>query len=176
MWKVVNKISVFKTPWVKLIGERVEDDEGKMLDYWRVEKEDSVVVIPVWKDHILLPPKYYRHGAGEYTYDFPGGRILEKESNKEAGLRILNKELGVSKDQIKSLSEINSEGFLINSSFSDQKIYGYVADISEKVSWQDENIEFFRDEKSNTGEVLNKFICLQCRAIFLEWIHQRNNS
>lgn len=44
-WQLIDTIVEIKSPWVTLIGERIKDDQDNILDYWRVEKEDSVIVV-----------------------------------------------------------------------------------------------------------------------------------
>jgi len=63
------------SPWVKLLGERWIDDQGQALEYWRVEKAHSVIVLTIRQGNLLLPHAQFRPGAGRATLDFPGGRL-----------------------------------------------------------------------------------------------------
>ena len=67
------------TPWMILHGERLLDNQGQELDYWRVEKEDSAVIVTIVGDDFVLPQPVFRPGLGSSTLDFPGrehGRVL----------------------------------------------------------------------------------------------------
>lgn len=150
----IREITNFTTDWVRLVGELLKDEDGNSLDYWRVEKEDSVIIIPFVQAKIVSPGMYYRPGIKEKTYDFPGGRIKEGETVKEAAERILAKELT---SDVQSL-ELFTPGFYINSSFSNQKLYGAVAEVSG---------EFETEEPK---QLLDKMHCLQCRCLLLEWM------
>ena len=49
-----------RSSWVTFIGEHLQDDSGKLLDYWRVEKEDSVIIIPIQNQQFLFLVPMYR--------------------------------------------------------------------------------------------------------------------
>ena len=104
---MISPLARLSNEWITLIGERIEDENGELLDYWRVERADSVIVIPVINDTIILPKPYYRHGVGGTTYDFPGGRIVSSETPLQAAFRILDKELSVKSDHVASIHSIN---------------------------------------------------------------------
>ena len=46
-WETLQKFVEISSPWVTLIGEKLRDPHGQILDYWRVEKNDSVIIIEV---------------------------------------------------------------------------------------------------------------------------------
>jgi hypothetical protein len=46
-----------------MIGERLLDGAGRELDYWRVEKPDSLLVITVHRGNLILPARSYRPGV-----------------------------------------------------------------------------------------------------------------
>ncbi len=60
-WKKLERFVELRTPWLTLIGEKLQDPQGQVLDYWRVEKADSVVIITIQGDNFLLPKPIYRH-------------------------------------------------------------------------------------------------------------------
>jgi hypothetical protein len=77
-WQVQDRFLELHSRWVTLIAEHWQDAQGQRLEYWRIEKADSVIVLPIQKDalaqpQILLPPASYRPGVGRVTLDFPGG-------------------------------------------------------------------------------------------------------
>ncbi|WP_228040136.1 hypothetical protein [Nodosilinea sp. LEGE 07088] len=47
-----------------------------MLEYWRVEKADSVIILPLQNQRLILPPHTYRPGMGKLTLDFQGAGAL----------------------------------------------------------------------------------------------------
>ena len=46
-WQVNDRFLELRSRWMTLIGEHLQDDRGQLLEYWRVEKADSVIVLPV---------------------------------------------------------------------------------------------------------------------------------
>ena len=79
-WNVGDRFANLSTPWFTLIGEHIQAD-GQTLDYWRIEKADSVIVLPIQSvanepttDHLLLPPPPCIVPASKpKRWTFPGG-------------------------------------------------------------------------------------------------------
>ncbi len=168
-WKTINTIATLSSPWVDIIVEKLIDDKGDTLDYWRVEKDDSAIVIPFYKQDIILPKSLYRPGIQKFTYDFPGGRI-KKGENPEVGIKsILQNELKIREGDIERVVPINTNPWIINSSFSNQLLHGFIAELSPEITFPDSlGIERFNVE-TGVNELLEKMECLQCRALLLEW-------
>jgi hypothetical protein len=133
-WPVNDRFLELRSHWMTLIGEHLQDDRGQLLEYWRVEKADSVIVLPIQNSMIRLPAPSYRPGLGQTTLDFPGGRISEGQDHHEAALMTLKRELGIEATAVTRLTPLNSEGWAVNSSFSNQKLYGFIADIDGGLS------------------------------------------
>lgn len=129
-WSLHSRLCDLKTPWFRLLGERLQPSEGQAVDYWRVERAYSVIVVPQQGDRLILPPPQYRPGAGVATWDFPGGRWPEAQSLAEASYAILERELQVVPEAVLSLQPLNPDGWWVNSSFSNQKLYGVQARIA----------------------------------------------
>lgn len=177
MWKTINTFVQIESPWLTLIGENVHDESQQKLEYWRVEKADSVIALPIYNDQIVLAQPYYRHGIQEMTYDFPGGRKGSGDELKKTVFDILKRELAIDKREIESVSSINDEGWNINSSFSNQKLFGFVAEISSSFQFKNlQNIHLFPLSEKNINKLLLKLNCLQCRALLLEWYYRKNKQ
>ncbi|MGC9502483.1 NUDIX hydrolase [Baaleninema sp.] len=178
-WETISQFVAIRSPWLTLIGERLKDDRDRLLDYWRVEKADSAVVVTLHRDRFALPKPVYRPGVGEITLDFPGGRVPTDTAPIEVVPEILQRELGVGEDQIDRLLTLNSEGWLVNSSFSNQKLFGFVAEIRADAQLDDRLLWETRYQVNETKEIdrlLEALTCLQCRAVLLEWLKQRSIS
>ena len=170
MWKTLNCFVTIQSPWVTLFGENLLDANGNRLEYWRVEKDDSVIILPIHKNQIIIPPPFYRHGIQTVTLDLPGGRNPVGVNPADTAFSILERELHVTRSFIRSMSVLNTEGWLVNSSFSNQKLYGYLAEIAESFEFLDDSqIQRFSVNPEGVRELLAKIHCLQCRAILLEW-------
>jgi len=120
-WPVNDRFLELRSHWMTLIGEHLQDDRGQLLEYWRVEKADSVIVLPVQNSMILLT----------------------------------------------RLTPLNSEGWAVNSSFSNQKLYGFSADIDGGLSTSE--LLTYPANAIGVKDLLDSLTCLQCRTVLLEW-------
>lgn len=165
-WTVGDRFAEFRTPWFTLIGEHIQADDQR-LDYWRVEKVDSVIVLPIQGDRILLPPALYRPGIGAETLDFPGGRCLDNQPRSDTARQLLQRELGIEAGAIATLKPLNSQGWPVNSSFSNQKLYGFVAKLQPGPITHLGST--YSTDATGIKQLLADVICLQCRMVLMEW-------
>lgn len=174
-WEWLDNLVEFRTKWVTLIGEKWRDDKGAELEYWRVERPDSVIVLPIQGNSLLLPKPAFRPGVRSVTLDFPGGRVSKVGGPIETVPEILKRELGVEQSAVIDVKLLNERGWFINSSFSNQKLYACVAEIDNNYSVPSTLLgqRVNRDMKS-LETLLAQLECLQCRSILLEWLKQGN--
>ncbi len=178
-WQTLERFVEIRSSWLTLIGEKLQDEQQRILDYWRVEKADSVVIVTIQSDlkakrkpnRFLLPKPSYRPGLGRYTLDFPGGRVLPQQTTVEAARIILKRELDIEESDIISLKPLNQTGWAINSSFSNQKLFGFVAEINSQTIVNPEKLTSitYTNTVSGINNLLQDLTCLQCRAVLLEW-------
>ncbi|MGA7937186.1 MAG: NUDIX domain-containing protein [Kovacikia sp.] len=170
VWQTRDRFLALHSRWMTLIGEHLEDPQGNLLDYWRIEKADSVIVLPIQGDRILLSSPTYRPGIGQVTLDFPGGRVPAGQTPEQGAISTLKRELGFEAASIMQLLPLNTEGWAVNSSFSNQKLYGFVAHLDNSANPSGEGTGSI-DSVSLTDvqNLLQKLTCLQCRVVLLEW-------
>ena len=170
IWQCKERILALKNRWLTLIGETLETPEGTSLNYWRVEKADSVIVLPIHQQHLLLPLPMYRPGVGESTWDFPGGRCPDGQRPHNAAKTILQRELGIADSALHHLKPLNQTGWFINSSFSNQCLYGFVAELSDDAPLLSEKLgATYPTTEPGIQALLEKLRCLQCRCLLMEW-------
>lgn len=174
-WPVNDRFLELRCRWMTLIGEHLQDDRGQLLEYWRVEKADSVIVLPVQNSMILLPAPSYRPGLGQTTLDFPGGRVSEGQDHREAALMTLKRELGIEAAAVTRLTPLNTEGWAVNSSFSNQKLYGFITNIDDRLSTGSEVLTYAANA-IGVKDLLDSLTCLQCRTVLLEWWRKQTES
>lgn len=175
-WLVCNLIMELRSQWLTLINERLQTDQGQLLEYWRVEKADSVIVLPVLNQQLILAQPTYRPGMQTQTLDFPGGRVAEGTSPRETATAILQRELGIEAQAITSLTPLNQQGWAINSSFSNQCLYGYIVELHPHTQLVHNSVGAIYDASpSGVQSLLDVLQCLQCRAVLLEW-HLQHTS
>jgi hypothetical protein len=68
-------LATVSPPWVTIHAERWRDDNSRLLDYWRAERPDSIIIPPKHRGHFLIPKPSYRVGSGETSWGLPGGRL-----------------------------------------------------------------------------------------------------
>lgn len=174
-WRLMKEFVRTSSQWVTLIGEQWLCEKGKVLEYWRVEKADSVIVLPVHKGNLLTTKFTFRPGVMRETLDFPGGRLDDGKLPVDIVPMLLERELGVAESKIEHIRPLNSEKWDINSSFSNQGLWAFVVDIAD--SWQP--VETLiglqaRADDAGISSLLKKIDCLQCRTVLLEWVRQRD--
>jgi hypothetical protein len=169
-WQVRDRFLELHSRWLTLIGEHLQNDRGQILEYWRIEKADSVIVLPIMGDRLLLPAPSYRPGVGQVTLDFPGGRVATGQSPEEGAIATLKRELGIDASAITQLHPLNHQGWAVNSSFSNQRLYGFVAQLENSGDAPDElALSTYPATLDGIKQLLQVLNCLQCRAVLLEW-------
>ncbi|MBE9181467.1 NUDIX hydrolase [Oculatella sp. LEGE 06141] len=168
-WLVRDRFLELRSRWMTLIGEHLQPPQGQELDYWRIEKADSMVVLPIQDQQILLPSPSYRPGLGQVTLDFPGGRVATGQSPTEAAIATLQRELEIGATSITALLPLNTYGWAINSSFSNQNLYGFVAQIQNTPLLPEGVASTYPASADGVQQLLQEMSCLQCRAVLLEW-------
>jgi hypothetical protein len=169
-WQTCDRFLELKSRWMTLIGEHLQDHRGDILEYWRIETADSVIVLPLCGDRLLLAAPSYRPGISQATLDFPGGRIPAAHPPDQAAIAALTRELGISATVITRLTPLNATGWAVNSSFSSQKLYGFVAELdSTDLTLETSQAISYAATHAGIQELLQVLTCLQCRAVLLEW-------
>ena len=167
-WTLEDRFLTLSTNWVTLVGEHYTDHRGERLEYYRAERADSVIVLPVHGDALLCPPRTFRPGIGEATLDFPGGRV-PRGSLEEAARRILLRELNLPSDMVLDLSLMNRLGWPLDSSFSDQRLFGALAPLRPDPLSEGAG-ERHPLNPEGKERLLNELQCAQCRLVLLHYL------
>jgi hypothetical protein len=113
----------------------------------------------------------YRPGLGQSTLDFPAGRLPLGENPENMIPHILQRELNLTPSAIGTLTALNPEGWAINSSFSNQKVYGYLAEIlPTEYSETDDLAISYALTPAGLEQLLTDLTCLQCRALLSAYL------
>lgn len=172
-WQVIDRFVEIKSKWLTLIGEKIRDHEGKVLDYWRVEKDDSLIIITKYKNFLVFPKQTFRPGIAQITLDFAGGRVGKNDSLENIAYKILQRELNLTQDNINFLTPLNHDGFIINSSFSNQKLWGFFCEIKPEISLESLSVgATYALNSSDFSRLLTDLQCLQCRSLLFECVYQ----
>ncbi len=169
-WSFEDRFYYHHTPWVTFYGEHYTDYAGRRLEYYRVEKAASVIVLPVQGDKLFAAPDQYRPGVGRATLDFPGGRVNEELGVAQSAARILERELGVPPEAAE-IEVLTPEGLLLNSAFSDQKLYAAAARIAPDFDLATGSTGgAWSLDRNGIAELLGRLECAQCRLALLEFL------
>lgn len=173
-WTCVGAIATVSSPWVTLLGERWIDERGRQLEYWRVERAHSVIVVPLYRGQILVPHAQFRPGVQKLTVDLPGGRLPDGLTPEEAAPSILARELGITAQVIIERRMLNEQGWIVNSSFSNQLLYGVVARLDDTVDIDPIRLgEAIPDDPHAIAIFVGRLECLQCRGVLQEYLLRR---
>jgi hypothetical protein len=172
-WECKGTIATISSPWLTLYAERWRDEQGRDLEYWRVEKAHSLIVLPLLGERILLPPAQFRPGLGRATLDLPGGRVPPERAPLDAAPSILTRELGLDPAAISELYLLNESGWPVNSSFSNQCLFGAVARIEPATRIDPAHLHRgYAHNQAGLQELLADLDCLQCRAVIYEYLQR----
>lgn len=107
------------------------------------------------------------------TIDFAGGRLKKNNNLENTAYKILQRELNLTQDKVKIITPINHQGFIVNSSFSNQKLWGFYCELKSDISLDNLFIGAIYSLNSNDFKrLLNDLQCLQCRSLLLECVSQ----
>ncbi len=159
----ISSTVVVASPWMTVHKDLILSNGGAELEYWRITRSDSVVVLTRTDGGFVLPPPQFRPGVGERTLDFPGGRV-DGEPPELAAARAVRRELQLSDAASPRLTPLSAHPFFVDSAASSQRLYGFVTELPPGIA--------AHGQRYSTPELLSELRCLQCRAMLLEWLSQ----
>ena len=139
----------------KIIGVRVDTVElsnGIQSEREIVEHGESVVMVPVDSEGMVLLVRQYRKSPEKYLLETPAGGLEEGESPKEGAIRELQEEIGFIAGNLQRLP-----GFWIAPGFCTEYMHAYIAtDLRAKAlpPDEDENIEVVRVHLDSISELI----------------------
>lgn len=139
-WKLIDErpdrdYRVFKINTTKALSPRT----NRVVEFYTIETNDWVNVIPLTEKKEVVMIKQYRHGSREITLEIPGG-LVDDEDHKEAAVRELNEETGYMGDRVLYLGAVNPNPAIFNN-LCHTYLVENVKKISEKNLDPDEDIE-----------------------------------
>lgn len=165
-WQRLERIVKLKSRWITVYADKMLDHENNELEYWHFDRADSVIIIPIQNNNILLPQPIYRVGVGKVMLDLPGGRIENSKNIELTIRRILQKELGVPPELLSSLQMLHNKPYAVDSSFSSQKLYIFTVTIKSGKLLKEPYLQI---PIAETNRLLNKLECGQCRLVLHEF-------
>lgn len=165
-----------RSRWITVVAEHLRDSQGHELEYWRIEKSNSLLVVVEYRDLLVLPHPTYRPGVARVTQDLAGGRFDGSLSKRSAAQEILRREFRLSGAVKASITELNKTGWDVDSSTSNQQLYGVVANVDASTEIPSSQIGTSYPATVGGGRSLrDDLTCLQCRAVVEAWIDRRTS-
>jgi ADP-ribose diphosphatase len=107
---------------------------GKAHDFFILESNPWVNVIPLTEDNQVVMVRQYRHGTGEVTLEIPGGLIDDGDTPEQAAWRELLEETGYGAEEMIPL------GFVYpNPAIQNNKCFTFFAKNAMRVGQQDQD-------------------------------------
>lgn len=80
---------------------------GEIYDFFVLESNPWVNIIPLTPDNQVVMVRQYRHGTRDITLEIPGGLIENEDTPESAALRELREETGYEADTVESLGFVH---------------------------------------------------------------------
>ncbi len=126
---------------------------GKCHEFYVLESDPWVNVIPITPSHQVVLIRQYRHGTREVTLEIPGGLVEKTDTPEQAALRELKEETGYQGDDICLIGQVHP-----NPAFLDNSCYTYLVRGVNPTSKQNlddkEDIEVILSPLENIPEMI----------------------
>jgi ADP-ribose pyrophosphatase len=121
-WKILESEYLVRAPWAVLRKDRCLMSNGHQVPaYYVLEYPDWVNMVAVTEKGEFILVKQYRHAAGEFVLEIPGGVIDAGETPLEAAHRELLEETGYVFEEVIELSTL-----FPNPATSTNRTYSYL--------------------------------------------------
>jgi len=101
---------------------------GIQHDFYVIESEDWINVIPLIADNHVVMIRQYRHGARKVTLEIPGGLVDPGDTPEEAAVRELLEETGYQAQTLVQIGVVNPNPALFNN-----RCYTFIAQNVKKI-------------------------------------------
>lgn len=103
-WKILDSKPAFDNKWFRVIQDKVELPNGRVIDdyfYWSFG--DIVNIIALTKEDEILLVKQYKHGAKKIVVEVPAGFVDAENTPLQAAQKELRQETGYISDNWQEL-------------------------------------------------------------------------
>jgi len=107
--KIDRDYRVFRIQAERALSPRTK----KIGQFYTIDTNDWVNIIPVTANDEVVMIKQYRHGSKEITFEIPGG-LVDEGDHRKAALRELLEETGYAGENIELLGSVNPNPAIFN--------------------------------------------------------------
>jgi 8-oxo-dGTP pyrophosphatase MutT (NUDIX family) len=126
-FKTLAKSLVYHNPWMKVYEYKIKRRESTGT-YGVVERENTVIVIPLSPSGRTVLLKQYRYPTDKDSWELPMGGIGENESKQAAVSRELCEETSLKAVDCKEIG-----GYYAAPGLTPQQVFVFIAPVSEEV-------------------------------------------
>jgi hypothetical protein len=74
---------VYKSQWLQVYEDLIGYNDSNHLPeiFNRINVDDTVIILPIFENGLLLMVEGYRHGASEDLLEFPGGFMIKMKNH-----------------------------------------------------------------------------------------------
>ena len=160
------------------IASRVKNMERLKLKTKRNDP-DGIIVYSLYgekRDRVVLV-RQYRYSIDDYIYEFPAGLVEEGEGYREAGIRELKEETGLSLELIDADPMFEKPGFM-SVGMTDEScatIYGYASGTPSKKGQEDsEEIEIVLADREEVKRILKaEHVAIMCAYMLMHFLQDK---
>ena len=160
------------------IASRVKNMERLKLNTKRNDP-DGIIVYSLYgekRDRVVLV-RQYRYSIDDYIYEFPAGLVEEGEGYREAGIRELKEETGLSLELIDADPMFEKPGFM-SVGMTDEScatIYGYASGTPSKKGQEDsEEIEIVLADREEVKRILKEeHVAIMCAYMLMHFLQDK---
>lgn len=192
MPKILGIEKKTENPFVNLYQLQVEDRKGKPGKYYvasrarsqeqlelvtRIPKPDGVVIYSLYgekADRVVLV-KQYRYPIDAYIYEFPAGLVEPEESFKEAAVRELREETGLTLSPL-TVDESFEKPYYTTIGMTDEScctVYGYASGTVSLDRLEDsEELEVVLADRQEVRRILKEErVAIMCSYMLMHFLH-----
>lgn len=156
-------------------------DMSKLKAISHNEKADGIIIYGVYgekKDKLVLV-RQFRYPLNDYIYEFPAGLVEDGENPKEAGIREIYEETGLSFEPVDA-SDAFTRSYYTTVGMTDEccaTVYGYCSGTPTNANQEvTEDIEIILADREECKRILKEEkVAIMCAYMMMHFIHSQGD-
>lgn len=176
-WSCISKRYILKSKWLNVRKDKIKLSDDLMIDdYYVIEKNDVVIVLPILNNKYAILKKEYRYPINKSIIELPGGTFDKtKEDSLIAAKRELLEETGLKSNNWTNFGEFYDYPskdthqislFLANDCYQSEKPQSNIIEDITLIKIQIEELEEYI--KKNLIQVTGSITCIYKALLYLK--------